>query len=404
MSKSLVDKEKITRLLERGVETIEVRAHLEKRLLAGDKLRVKFGVDPTTPDLHLGHAVGLIKLRHWQELGHQVIFLIGDFTATIGDPSGRSEARPMLGPAQIEANWQSYQQQAGKILDMSQVEVRRNHEWYSGWSLAQLLELYAKFTVSRILERDDFTKRLKDGGELSMLELAYPMLQGYDSYELHADVELGGRDQLFNMLMGRKVQKRLGQEPQDVMTVPLLEGTDGIKKMSKSLGNYISVQENAAGMFGKLMSVPDQLIVKYLELLTELPLADIAQYRQQLASAAVNPKEVKSLMAKLVTALIWGEDQAVGAAAEFERVHTAGQAPQDLPTWLLKVDKINIIELLVQTKLTLSKSEARRLIDQKAVRVNDQTIADYGEEIIITTNPTLVNVGPTRFLAVKKSS
>lgn len=251
------DKNTIEQLLSRGIETIEVRASLEKRLLSGEQLRVKFGVDPTSPDLHLGHAVALFKLRQLQDLGHTIILLIGDFTATIGDPSGRSESRPMLTAQQIEQNWKTYKEQAGKILDVGKAEVRRNHEWFSQWSLTQLLELYSKFTVSRILERDDFTKRLQTGGELSMLEVAYPMLQGYDSFELHADIELGGSDQLFNMLMGRKVQKRLGQEPQDVIAVPLLEGLDGSKKMSKSSGNYISLQATPADMYGKLMSLPD---------------------------------------------------------------------------------------------------------------------------------------------------
>lgn len=404
MDKAIVNKEKITQLLNRGVESIEVRSNLEKRLLGGEKLRVKFGVDPTSPDLHLGHAVGLIKLRQWQELGHQVIFLIGDFTASIGDPSGRTEARPMLGPKQIEDNWQSYQAQASKILDISKAEVRRNHEWFGSWSLAQLLELYAKFTVSRVLERDDFTKRMQAGGELSMLELAYPMLQGYDSYALHADVELGGSDQLFNMLMGRKVQKRLGQTSQDVMAVSLLEGTDGVKKMSKSLSNYIGLQESPVNVFGKLMSVPDSLIIKYLTLLTSLPEEQISKYQQQMAKGEINPKDVKLLMATEVTSLIYNSVAAEQASQEFTRVHGQGATPQNIPEFFIAEPKIKIIDLLVKSKLASSKTEARRLIEQKAVRLNGATVDNFNAELQTSHQGTILNVGPVRHLLIKRQA
>lgn len=402
MSKTTANKEKINQLLNKGVETIEVKASLEKRLLGGETLRVKFGVDPTSPDLHLGHAVGLFKLRQWQELGHKVIFLIGDFTASIGDPSGRSEARPMLSPKQIEENWQTYKEQASKILDINNVEVRRNHEWYGGWSLAQLLELYSKFTVSRVLERDDFTKRMQTGGELSMLELAYPMLQGYDSYALHADVELGGSDQLFNMLMGRKVQKRLGQSPQDVMAVSLLEGTDGVKKMSKSAGNYIGLQETPVNMLGKLMRVPDQLISKYLTLLTSIPEEQISKYQHQIAEGSINPKDVKLLMATEVTSLIYGLSAAKQAAQEFTRVHTHGATPQDMPEFLVAEARIKIIDLLVNSGLASSKSEARRLLEQKAVRVNNNTVTDTDFELEVSDEVAILNVGPVRHVLIKR--
>lgn len=389
-------------LLTRGVEAIEVAGHLRGRLLAGEKLRVKFGVDPTAPDLHLGHAVVLRKLAQWQKLGHRVILLIGDFTATIGDPSGRNESRPMLSPQQVEENWQSYREQAGAIVDMSKVEIRRNGEWYSRWSLAQLLELYAKFTVSRVLERDDFQKRMAGGGELSMLELAYPMLQGYDSYELHADVEMGGSDQLFNMLMGRKVQKRLGGSVQDVIATPLLEGTDGVRKMGKSYGNYIALREPASDMFGKLMSVPDGLIAKYMELLTELPTEAIADYRRQLA-AGENPKAVKEAMAAAVVATVHGAEQATAAAKRFDSVHRQGKVED------AGVDEFRITSTsaasgaMVRDAFNLSSmSEVGRLFSQNAVRFNGETVNDPKRVVSSEDFPAglTINVGPHRFRRV----
>lgn len=383
----------IDELLTRGVETVEVADHIRQRLEAGDRLRVKFGVDPTAPDLHLGHAVVLRKLAQWQQLGHRVIFLIGDFTATIGDPSGRNEARPMLSPQQIEENWQSYQQQAGAIVDMSEVEVRHNAEWYSHWSLAQMLELYGKFTVSRILERDDFAKRMAGDGELSMLELAYPMLQGYDSYELHADVEMGGSDQLFNMLMGRKVQKRLGGSVQDVVATPLLEGTDGVRKMGKSYGNYIAMNEPAPSMFGKLMSVPDGLIVKYLTLLTALPMDEVEGCRQQLERGE-NPKALKEAMAKAVVATIHGAEAAQAAAERFDSVHAKGEPPKDMPE-LSIAGAASLVDLLVAGKLAPSKTEARRLIEQGAVRVDGEAVADVRQ--LAPAAGAVLRVGPTRY-------
>ncbi len=383
----------IDELLTRGVEAVEVADHLRSRLEGDGTLRVKFGVDPTSPDLHLGHAVVLRKLAQWQQLGHQVILLIGDFTATIGDPSGRNDARPMLSPQQVEENWQSYRQQAGAIVDMSKVEVRHNGEWYSRWSLAQLLELYGKFTVSRVLERDDFAKRMAGGGELSMLELAYPMLQGYDSYELHADVEMGGSDQLFNMLMGRKVQKRLGSAVQDVVATPLLEGTDGVRKMGKSYGNYIALREPAPSMFGKLMSVPDELIIKYLTLLTALPMEAVAACGGRLA-AGENPKAIKVEMATAVTATIHGQAAAEAAAQRFDSVHARGQVPDDMPE-LSVAGSATLVDILVAGKLVASKTEARRLIEQGAVRVDGSPAADPKQAA--PAPGAVLRVGPTRY-------
>lgn len=384
----------IEELLTRGVEAIEVADHLRERLQAGEQLRVKFGVDPTSPDLHLGHAVVLRKLAQWQQLGHRVILLIGDFTATIGDPSGRNDARPMLSPQQVEENWQSYQQQAGAIVDMSKVEVRHNAEWYSRWSLAQLLELYGKFTVSRVLERDDFAKRMAGGGELSMLELAYPMLQGYDSFELHADVEMGGSDQLFNMLMGRKVQKRLGGGVQDVMATPLLEGIDGVRKMGKSYGNYIAMNEAAPSMFGKLMSVPDELIVKYLTLLTPMPLEEVGAYAAKL-QAGDNPKAIKVAMASAVTATIHGEEAVKSVAERFDGIHSRGENPEEMPEFKLTGGATLLVDIMVGAGLAASKSEARRLIEQGGVKLNGDPVADVKQEVL--KGGVVLKVGPRKF-------
>ncbi len=394
MATTAANRAAIDELLTRGVETVEVADHLRSRLEGGEQLRIKFGVDPTAPDLHLGHAVVLRKLAQWQQLGHRVILLIGDFTATIGDPSGRNDARPMLSPQQVEENWQSYQQQAGTIVDMSKVEVRRNGEWYSRWSLAQLLELYGKFTVSRVLERDDFAKRMAGGGELSMLELAYPMLQGYDSYELHADVEMGGSDQLFNMLMGRKVQKRLGGGVQDVMATPLLEGTDGVRKMGKSYGNYIAINEPAPSMFGKLMSVPDELIVKYLTLLTPMPLDEVGAYAARL-QAGDNPKAVKAAMATAVTATIHGEAAAKSAAERFDGVHSRGENPEEMPEFKLAATPAPLVDVMVGAGLATSKSEARRLIEQGGVKLNGDLVADVKHEV--AAGGAVLKVGPRKF-------
>jgi len=257
---TIVDDDRIEELLSRGVDEVIDKEHLRKRLLCGRRLRVKFGIDPTGSDLHLGHVVPLRKFRHFQNLGHQVIFLIGDFTAMIGDPSGRSEARKMLTEKDIKENMKDYIRQAGKILDFKKIEVRYNSEWYNKKGAMFLFELTSAVTVARAMERDDFQKRMKDDVDVSVLELIYPLMQGYDSVALEADVELGGRDQKFNLLMGRRVQRRYGAPEQDIMTVPLLEGTDGVRKMSKTYGNYIGINENAREIYGKTMSIPDSLM------------------------------------------------------------------------------------------------------------------------------------------------
>ena len=300
------DPEKIKEVLTRGVSEVIVRDDLEKKLLSGKQLRVKFGIDPTAPDLHLGHTVVLRKLRQFQDLGHKVIFLIGDFTATIGDPSGRTFQRQQLPENEIKKNMKDYIRQAGKILDIKKAEIRYNGEWYKKKGALFLMELSSKISYARVMERDDFQKRIKENSDINMLELLYPILQGYDSVELHCDVELGGQDQKFNLLMGRKIQKRYDLPEQDVLTVPLLEGTDGIKKMSKSTGNYIALNDSPSDMYGKIMAIPDILILKYIELLTDIDIEEIKKMQ--------NPRDQKARLAGENVKMDHREKAAIGSA------------------------------------------------------------------------------------------
>src|SRR3990167_7601790 len=274
-------------LLERGVEEIIDKEHLKERLKKGEKLRVKLGIDPTAKDLHLGHTVVLRKLKQFQDEGHQAVFIIGDFTATIGDPSGRDTLRPNLTSEQIKENMKNYLTEASKVIAIKKAEIRYNSEWYKDKGVDFLMDLTSKFTVARILERDDFQKRLKDDRDISLLEILYPILQGYDSFEVKADIELGGTDQKFNLLMGRKVQKRFGQAEQDIVTTPLIEGLDGVKKMSKSSGNYIGLSDEAVDMFGKVMSLPDDLMVKYFTLLTDVSQEDIELLKKDRLNSSI---------------------------------------------------------------------------------------------------------------------
>lgn len=397
--------EQINNLLNRGVAEIIDREHLEKRLGAGDVLRVKLGIDPTAPDLHLGHAVVLRKLAQFQDGGHKAVFIVGDFTAAIGDPSGRSEQRPALTRAEIKKNMESYVKEAGKILDIKKAEVRYNSEWYQNKDASFLMELASKLTIARALERDDFQKRLKEDRDISMLELYYPLMQGYDSVEVRADVELGGTDQKFNLLMGRRVQKKYGLAEQDVLTVPLLEGVDGVRKMSKSLGNYIGVSERPAEMFGKIMSIPDDLMVKYFILLTDVLESEIEQLRKDRLMpqrASRPPKEWKEELALEIVKTYHGNKAAKEAREEFQRIFAEGEAPSQLKEVAISDDKIDAAELLVRTGLVSSKNEARRLVEQQGVRVDGRVVQDVKEEIIVKEG-MVVQVGKRRFVKVVSS-
>ncbi len=387
--------EKIEDILTRGVDEIINRGHLEKRMQSGKQLRVKFGIDPTAPDLHLGHSIPLRKLRQFQDLGHKVIFLIGDFTAMIGDPTGRASLRKPLTHKQIRENMKNYVQQASKILDVKTIEIRYNSEWYEKKKTDFLLELTSKFTYARVIERDEFKRRIKEDVEISMLELLYPLLQGYDSVELKADVEIGGRDQKFNLLMGRKVQKKYDCPQQDIITVPLLEGVDWALKMSKSYKNYIGLNEEPSKVYGKIMSIPDILLWKYFILLTNIPLAEIENMKEGVYKNIINPRDLKKRLAKELTLMYNGKKAAEVAEREFEKVFKEKKLPSGIPECKIKDKTLPILDLLVKTKLVSSKSEAKRLILQKGVKI-DGVVQENWKEVVGIKKGTIIQVGKRR--------
>ncbi len=358
----------VAELTRNAVEVISA-AELTAKLDEGRPLRIKLGMDPTAPDLHLGHTITLKKLRQFQQHGHTVIFLVGDFTATIGDPTGRSETRKPLSPEQIRLNAQTYQQQVAKILDLSRTEIRFNSEWMNRVDTRKLIEIAAKLSVARMLERDDFEKRLAQQEPLFLHELLYPLVQGYDSVALHADVELGGTDQKFNMLVARDLQRAYGQAPQVVMTMPLLEGLDGVRKMSKSYGNYVGVTDQAEDMFGKIMSIPDKLMPRYYDLLTD------AAPGAAPGSGAIHPMEAKKNLARLIVSEYHGPVGADAAARYFESKFQRREVPDDVPVFKL-AGTLWVCELMKQLHFASSTSEARRLLGQGAVRVDGSTVTD----------------------------
>jgi len=392
--------QKIEELLTRGVDEVINKNHLEKRLKSREKLRVKFGIDPTGSELHLGHFVPFRKLRQFQDLGHKVIFLIGDFTARIGDPSGRIERRKPLSEKQIKENMKDYVKQAAKILDIKKVEIRYNSEWYGKKGALFLFDLTSRFTIARVMERDDFKRRIKEDVDISVLEIIYPLMQGYDSVELRADVEIGGRDQKFNLLMGRKVQKKYGCAQQDIITVPLLEGTDGVRKMSKSYKNYIGLTEPPEKMYGKIMSIPDELIWKYFNLLTDISLKEIENMRQKIYTVSLLPKDIKVRLAKEIVSMYYSKKEASAAEKEFEKVFKKKGLPTKIPEVKIKEQKLSILDLLFKTKLASSKSEAKRLILQKGVKI-DGKIQDDWQAIIEIKKGLIIQVGKRKFTKLK---
>jgi tyrosyl-tRNA synthetase len=353
-----------------AVEVISA-GELTEKLDEERPLRVKLGMDPTAPDLHLGHTITLKKLREFQRHGHTVIFLVGDFTAMIGDPTGRSETRKPLSQEQIRLNAKTYQQQVSKVLDLSRTEIRFNSEWMSRVDTRQLIEIAAKLSVARMLERDDFEKRLAQQEPLFLHELLYPLIQGYDSVALHADVELGGTDQKFNMLVARDLQRAYGQSPQVVMTMPLLEGLDGARKMSKSYGNYVGITDPPEDMFGKIMSIPDKLMPRYFELLTDVTPAEATGIR----SGAIHPMEAKKKLARLVVSEYHDTVAADSALGYFESKFQRREVPADVPVFKLG-QALWVCELMKQLRFASSTSEARRLLGQGAVRVDGSTVTD----------------------------
>ena len=387
-------------IIRRGCDELLVETELRDRLQSGQPLRVKAGFDPTAPDLHLGHTVLLNKLKHLQDLGHHVIFLIGDFTGMIGDPSGRNTTRPALTRADVEANAATYADQVFKILDRSRTEVAFNSAWMEKLGAADMIRLASTYTVARMLERDDFHKRYQARHPIAVHEFLYPFVQGYDSVALKADLELGGTDQKFNLLMGREMQKHFGQPPQCILTMPLLEGLDGTNKMSKSLGNYVGVTEPPSEIFGKLMSVSDELMWRYIELLSFEPLASIREWKQRVAAGS-NPREVKVSFAKEIVARFHGPAAADGALADFEARFKRDEIPEDIPEVRLSArgDGLAIPQVLKQAGLTTSTSEALRMIEQGGVKLNGEKVSDKAL-MIARGERCVLQVGKRKFARV----
>jgi tyrosyl-tRNA synthetase len=387
-------------IAKRGAEEILIESEFAQKLArseqSGKPLRIKLGLDPTAPDLHLGHTVVLNKMRQLQDLGHQVIFLIGDFTSMIGDPSGRNVTRPPLTKEQIEENAKTYFAQASLVLDPTKTEIRYNSEWCDQLGARGMIQLAAKYTVARILEREDFTKRYKAGTPISVHELLYPLMQGYDSVALHSDLELGGTDQKFNLLVGRELQKDWNQEPQCILTMPLLEGLDGVEKMSKSKGNYISITEPANNMFAKIMSISDVMMWRYYELLSFRSLAEIAQFKKEVDGGR-NPRDIKVLLAQEIVARFHSVQAGEDALADFNN-RAKGGIPDDVPEVTLSGAPLGIGQLLKQANLCPSTSEALRMVEQGGVRIDGAVVSDKG--LKVDAGLFVVQVGKRKFARV----
>lgn len=376
-------------MLKRGTEEVIVEEHLANRLEKGDKLRVKFGIDPTAPDLHLGHTVPLRKLRQFQDAGHKAVLIIGDFTAMIGDPTGRSEERKPLTAKEAKQNLKKYLKQAGKVINLGKTEVHYNSKWLKK-NTEKIFEVARAGTINQVIQRAEFKKRIDEGGSVTLLESLYPLLQGYDSVEVKADVEIGGTDQKFNLLMGRHLQRHFGMSEQDVITLPLLEGTDGVKKMSKSAGNYIALDAEPDDMFGKIMRIPDNLIDKYYALLTN----------ENPPAGGKDPREAKLELAEIIVSMYHGVGAGEKAKENFIKVFSEHAKPTKVPSLKLKVESLSLIDLLIGAQMASSKSEARRLIEQGAVRISDQKKTDPNE-IIKIEGEVLLQVGPRKFLRLE---
>ena len=380
-------------LLRRGVAEIIVENEMIELLRSGKKLRLKEGFDPSFPDIHLGHMVSLRKLRQFQELGHQVVLIVADWTARIGDPSGVSATRPMLTVEQVKANAQTYMEQFFKVVDKGKTEVRWQSEWFDKFTLTEVIQLTSKFTVAQFLARDDFNTRYNAGQPIALTEFMYPLLQAYDSVAIEADVEFGGIDQKFNFLVGRDLQSMLGQRPQQCFMTPLLVGTDGSQKMSKSLGNYIGVTEPSYTIYGKVMSIPDDLIIQYFELVTDVPDKELEEFRQALKNNAVNPMELKKRLADEIVKQLYSEEEADVATKHFERVVQKKEVPEEIE---LGTKSGSILQdYLVENKMAKSKSEARRLVEQGAVYINGERVTDINYTF---PKDTIIRAGKRRFI------
>lgn len=396
-------------IIRRGTEQIlpedELIAKLERSVKTSTPLRIKQGFDPTAPDIHLGHTVTIRKLKQFQELGHEVIFLIGDFTGMIGDPSGRLESRKQMSREEVLKNAETYKKQIFKILDPHKTIIEFNSRWCSPMRFGDVLELTSKYTIARLLEREDFADRYKSNKPISVLEFLYPLVQGYDSVALRADVELGGTDQIFNLLVGREIQREYGQEPQVVITMPLLVGTDGVEKMSKSLGNYIGICEPPKEIYGKTMSISDELILPYFRLLTEVPQGEIDAIERQMKKEDVNPRDLKMTLAREIVTMYYDRESARAAEEEFKRVFQDRGLPDEIPEFAVsaKDQPIWIVRLLTASGMASSGGQARRLIAGGGVKINGQKVADDSLELKVESE-LLMKIGKKRFLKVVPGS
>lgn len=385
-------------LITRGISEAIGLDEIKEKLKSGKQLTVKAGFDPTAPDIHLGHTVLLRKMRHFQLLGHKVIFLIGDFTGRIGDPSGKTKTRPRLTLEDVLRNAETYKQQVFKILDPEKTIVEFNSKWLEKMSFADVLGLTSRYTVAQMIERDDFAKRYKNGQPISMMEFMYPLAQGYDSVALECDVELGGNDQKFNLLVGRTLMKEYGLSPQAVITVPLLEGLDGVEKMSKSLGNYIGIYDSPKDMYGKAMSIPDSLISKYMELLTDIPIKDIKNYVKSMENGE-NPRNIKGILAKEIVKIYHGEQEALNAEEEFKRIFSSKGLPDEIEEVSVNKDD-NILNILSVCMSSESKSNLKRLVSQGSVTLDNEKISDINAVI---SKEGILKVGKRNFFKIKFS-
>ncbi len=366
--------EQILEKVRRNAVEIIPEEELIKKLNRGKPLKIKFGADPTAPDIHLGHVVILRKLKQFQEMGHEILFIIGDFTAQIGDPSGKSETRKPVTKEKIIENTKTYAEQIFKILDKNRTKLILNSQWFNQWTLEDMIKLSAHYTVAQMLGRADFSKRYKQNTDITILEFIYPLLQGFDSVKLKADVEIGGTDQKFNLLVGRELQRDFGQEPQVVITLPLLEGTDGVKKMSKSFNNYIGVTDSPQDMFGKIMSISDDLMLKYYQLLTDFSLEEVKEQ---------HPRNAKRTLAKHIVSLFYDEKLSRQAEGEFEKIFVGKEIPENIEEIKIKEEKIWIVNLLVRADLVKSKNEAKRLISQGGIKINQKKITDENLDLVM---------------------
>jgi len=388
----------INRLLKRGVAEIIIEDDMIELLRSGKKLRLKEGFDPSFPDIHLGHMVALRKLRQFQELGHQVILIVGDWTAQIGDPSGVSVTRPMLSKEQVRANAETYMKQFFKVVDKERTEVRWQSEWFGKFTLSDVIRLTSKFTIAQLLAREDFSNRYSAKQPITIAELLYPLLQAYDSVAIQADVEFGGTDQKFNLLVGRELQSTAGQPPQQIFLVPILVGTDGSQKMSKSLGNYIGVAEPPDEIYGKVMSIPDSLIMDYFELVTDVPDEELGKFRQGLRDETVNPMALKKRLAREIVSQLYNQKAATEAEEQFVRVFQKRELPKEIKEYHISLrDSIGLRDVLVETHLAKSRGEANRLIAQGAVSINGEKIS---ANIAPVQSGSIIKVGKHRFAKV----